>query len=66
MRCTGSFTDESQQKLRAEYAADSTALLFGKCECGQRIFARSKHGTWVPDPHNKPTKYRSGKSGYKR
>jgi hypothetical protein len=62
MKCNRSaFTEESQQKLQAEFAANPTALLFGWCECGARVFARSKAGVWVPDSHDKPTTYRPSK-----
>jgi hypothetical protein len=62
--CNGRFSDEVVEILRRD---PENACLSQPCaKCGKHVVAKNKGGTWVPESHEMPILYKSGKSGYKR
>ncbi len=66
--CRAEFSEETIRKLRTDYLSNPSGLFTEPCgRCGKRVVAKSKAGLWVPDNHDAPSVYRSGKgSGRKR
>jgi hypothetical protein len=59
--CKGRFSKETIQKLRED--PHGIVFLSQPCEvCGTHVVAKNIAGEWVPENHQRPRRYHSGKS----
>ena len=65
--CLGGLSEESKQRLQAEYASARVTTPVPCATCGRQVLAENKSGEWVTITHYPPLAVRPSKSvGAKR